>query len=254
MTPIIELIGVCKSFGGLRASWDISFSISEGEIVGLIGPNGAGKTTLINLISGNLNPDSGKIIFTGVEIQGLAPDRANQLGIARTYQVVQPFRGMTVIENITTGALFGRCGKGRSVVEAVKRAEEVAELCKIADKKAELVANLTIADVRRLEIAKALATDPFLLLLDEALAGLNPREINESLSLIAEINRMGITILIIEHIMKAVMSVSRRVVVLHHGSVMAVDAPENIVCNEQVITAYLGHKYAERTRRQDEKG
>ncbi len=220
MALLIELTDVCKSFGGLQASREVSFGIDEREIVGLIGPNGAGKTTLINLISGNLRPDRGTIVFRGAEIQGLPSYALNRLGIARTYQVVQPFRGMTVIENIMTGALFGRSGKGRSAAEARKRSEEVAELCRIADKRNELVGNLTIADVRRLEIAKALATEPFLLLLDEALAGLNPREIDESLELVAEVNRMGVSILIIEHVMRAVMSVSQRVVVLHHGRLM----------------------------------
>ena len=246
MASLLELTEVSIAFGGLRANRDISFAIEEGEVIGLIRPNGAGKTTLIHLISGNLRPTNGRIRFKGRDIQGLAPNVVNGLGIARTYQVVQPFRGMTVVENIATGALFGRSGKKRGTREALVKAEEVAELCKIWDRRNELVDNLTIADVRRVEIAKALATDPFLLLLDEALAGLNPREIEDSLDLIKGVNRAGVSILIIEHIMKAVMAISQRIVVLHNGMVMAVDKPENIVKNEDVIKAYLGHKYAAR--------
>ena len=246
---IIELSEVSKRFGGLIAAKDVCFEVIKGEIIGLIGPNGAGKTTLINLITGNLHPDAGLIVFNGEEIQRLTPHRISRLGIARTYQVVMPFRGMTVLENIATGAFFGVEGRKRNRKQAFERAHEIAVFCGLSDKANEFVDSLTIGDVRRLEIAKALATDPVMLLLDEALAGLNPKEIDESLKFIKQINQMGITILIIEHIMRVVMSISNRVVVLHHGEVMCTDSPEAVVQNQDVIKAYLGEKYLKRIKK-----
>ena len=248
MGVLLELGSVSKSFGGLKALQDISFGMEKGEILGLIGPNGAGKSTLINLISGNYTVDNGKIRFQGREIQHLKPNRINRLGIARTYQVVQPFYGISVRGNVATGALFGRLGSGRKMKEALQRADEILELCHMSHKKDEQVDNLTIADIKRLEIAKALATDPYLLLLDEAMAGLNPKEIDDSLELIRKINDMGISLIIVEHIMKAVMSISHRVVVIHQGQLMSIDKPEAIVKNEKVIKAYLGDKYAVRCK------
>ena len=248
MSLLLEAKKVDKYFGGLAANRDLTFDIKKGEIVGLIGPNGSGKTTLINVITGNYTADNGSIQFKGQEIMGLTSYKINRLGIARTYQVVQPFFGMTIRENVVVSALFGRNGAGRTVKAALERADEMLEFCHMSEKKNELVENLTIVDVKRLEIAKAMATDPELLLLDEVMAGLNPKEIDEALELVTKINKMGITILVVEHVMKAVMTISHRVMVLHQGALMAIGTPEEIVKDQKVIKAYLGEKYATRRR------
>lgn len=243
MHALLSIKNVSKHFGGLAANKDISFDIETGEIIGLIGPNGSGKTTLINVIAGNDPAEQGSVQFQGHEILGLKPYTINQLGIARTYQVVQPFVGMSVLENVVSGVLFGRNGKGRKMKAAMEKADEVLGLCQMQEKRNEMAENLTIADLKRLEIAKAMATDPDLLLLDEGMAGLNPKEIDDALELIIKINKMGVTLLVVEHVMKAVMSISHRVVVLHQGILMAIGTPENIVKDERVIKAYLGEKY-----------
>jgi branched-chain amino acid transport system ATP-binding protein len=248
MEVLLSIKNVSKYFGGLAANKDLCFDIEKREIIGLIGPNGSGKTTLINVITGNYAADQGSIRFKNHEILGLKPYTINQLGIARTYQVVQPFVGMSVRENVVSGVLFGRNGKGRKMKAALERTDEVLELCHMSGKRDELVENLTIADIKRLEIAKALATDPDLLLLDEGMAGLNPKEIDDALELITKINQMNITLLVVEHVMKAVMSISHRVVVLHQGMLMAIGTPEAVVKDEQVIRAYLGEKYTLRRK------
>jgi len=252
MGALLSIKNVSKYFGGLAANKAISFDIEAGEIIGLIGPNGSGKTTLINVITGNDVADQGSIRFKGHEIVRLKPYIINRLGIARTYQVVQPFIGMSVRENVVAGVLFGRDGKGRKMGVAWERADEVLELCHMQDKRNEMVENLTIADIKRLEIAKAMATDPDLLLLDEGMAGLNPKEIDEALDLATRINKMGMTLLVVEHVMKAVMSISQRVVVLHQGRLMAIGTPEAIAKDEQVIKAYLGEKYSLRQKNRGE--
>lgn len=248
MQALLSIKNVSKYFGGLAANKNISFDIDAGEIIGLIGPNGSGKTTLINVITGNYGAEQGSVQFQGHEVLGLKPYTINQLGIARTYQVVQPFVGMSVHENVVSGVLFGRNGTGRKMKAALQRADEVLGLCHMQEKRNEMVENLTIADVKRLEIAKAMATDPDLLLLDEGMAGLNPREIDDALELIRKINKMGVTLLVVEHVMKAVMSISHRVVVLHQGMLMAIGTPESIVKDERVIKAYLGEKYTLRRK------
>ena len=249
MDELLEVENVSKYFGGLGANENLTFNIRAGEIIGLIGPNGSGKTTLINVITGNYPADSGRIRFRGRDIIGLTPYAINRLGIARTYQVVQPFVGMSVQENVATGALFGRSGKNRTIKAAVEKADELLALCHMMEKRDELVENLTIADVKRLEIAKAMTTDPYLLLLDEVMAGLNPREIEDALEMIGKINKMGVTLLVVEHVMKAVMAISHRVIVLHQGRLMAIGNPEAIVKDEQVIKAYLGEKYSIRRKK-----
>jgi branched-chain amino acid transport system ATP-binding protein len=248
MGILLDVDNVCKSFGGLQANRDLSFSIEEGEIIGLIGPNGSGKSTLINVITGNYNADSGKIRFKGNDIAGLPPYSINRLGIARTYQVVQPFVGMSVQENVATGALFGRTGMKRTRKSALEKANQMLEICRISEKRKELVENLTIADVKRLEIAKAMATDPHLILLDEVMSGLTPKEIDDALEMIQKINKMGVTLLVVEHVMRVIMTISRRVIVLHQGALMAIGCPEAIVQDEKVIKAYLGEKYANRRK------
>ena len=245
---LLEANSVSKFFGGLAANLDLTFEIREEEIIGLIGANGSGKTTLINVISGNYQADRGDIRFKNQPIVGLKPYGINRLGIARTYQVVQPFRGMTVLENVLSGALFGRRGAGRRKTDALKRAGDILDFVQMSEKKDNPVESLTIADVKRLEIAKALATEPELLMLDEVMAGLNSNEIDEALELIRKINQMGITILVVEHVMKAVMSISERVMVLNQGRLMCTGTPEDVVCDEQVIEAYLGAKYAKRRK------
>lgn len=249
MGSLLEAKNVSKYFGGLAANKDLTFHIEEGEIIGLIGPNGSGKTTLINVITGNYPADGGAIQFKGHNLLGLKSYEINRMGIARTYQVVQPFVGMSVRENVLTGALFGRKGSALPVKAALQKVDEVLDFFQMAGKKDDLVENLTIADIKRLEIAKAIATDPELLLLDEVMAGLNPKEIDDALELVLKVNRMGITILVVEHVMKAVMSISRRVIVLHQGSLMAIGSPEEIVQDQRVIQAYLGEKYATRRKR-----
>jgi branched-chain amino acid transport system ATP-binding protein len=248
MNALLKASSVSKYFGGLAANHDLSFEIREGEIIGLIGANGSGKTTLINVITGNHKAEHGSIEFKGQEIVGLKPYAISRLGIARTYQVVQPFKGMTVLENVLVGALFGRRGAGRRKNKAMERAENTLEFVQMLQKKDTSVENLTIAEIKRLEIAKALATEPELLLLDEVMAGLNPNEIDEALGFIRQINEMGVTILVVEHVMKAVMSTSQRVIVLNQGRLMCTGTPEEVVCNEEVIEAYLGAKYAKRKR------
>jgi branched-chain amino acid transport system ATP-binding protein len=248
MNALLKAMGVSKYFGGLAANQDLNFEIGEAEVIGLIGANGSGKTTLINVITGNHRAEEGSIEFKGQEIVGLKPYAVSRLGIARTYQVVQPFKGMSVLENVLVGALFGRKGAGRRKKEARELAESTLEFVQMLQKKDTSVESLTIAEIKRVEIAKALATEPELLLLDEVLAGLNPKEIDQALGFIRRINEMGVTIVVVEHVMKAVMSISQRVMVLHQGRLMCTGTPEEVVCNEEVIGAYLGAKFAERRR------
>jgi len=248
MSLLLEAKKVDKYFGGLAANRGLTFDIKKGEILGLIGPNGSGKTTLINVITGNYTADNGSIQFKGREIMGLTSYKINRLGIARTYQVVQPFFGMTVRENVVASVLFGRNGAGLTVKAALERADEMLEFCHMSEKKNELVENVTLVDVKRLEIAKAMGTGPELLLMDEVMAGLNPKEIDQALELVTKINKMGITIFVVEHVMKAVMTISHRVMVLHQGALMAIGTPEEIVKDQKVIKAYLGEKYATRRR------
>jgi branched-chain amino acid transport system ATP-binding protein len=242
---ILEGEGITKHFGGVVANKDISFYLEEREVLGLIGPNGSGKTTLINIVGGNIRPDRGQVRFEGRDISGLKPYHICRLGISRTYQVVQPFSGMTVRETVVAGTLFGRSPQ-KTMQPAIKKAEEVLELVHLQDKVDELAEELTVADLKKLELAKALSGDPKVLLLDEVMAGLTPREIDEAMGLTLKIRKKGVTIFIVEHVMKAVMGISDRVMVLHQGSLMATGTPQEITRNESVIKAYLGEKYAQK--------
>ncbi|MEB3773911.1 MAG: ABC transporter ATP-binding protein [Desulfurococcales archaeon] len=236
---LLEVQGIVKRFRGLVAVDNVSFTVEEGEIKGLIGPNGAGKTTLFNVITGVYKPDAGRVIFMGKDITGLKPHKVARLGIAKTHQVPKPFGELTVVENVAVSSLFG--GKHRSVGEALEEARGVLETVGLGEK-ADLPAKvLNVQEKKRLELAKALSMKPKLLLLDEVLAGLTPREIDEMLDLLRELRRSkGITMIMIEHVMHAVMNIADRIVVLHFGRKLAEGTPGEIANNKEVITAYLG--------------
>ena len=242
--PLLELKSVSRSFGGIMAVKDVSLKVGQGEIVGLIGPNGAGKTSLVNLISGLMPVSSGTITFAGVETTGRSPDEIARRGIARTFQIVQPFAQMTVLENVMAGALFS--GSASSVKEAAEKAHHYlafARLDKFANNPA---SQLALANRKRLEFAKSLAMEPRLLMLDEVNAGLNSSEIDEALALIRSIAERGVTIIVIEHLMRVVTSLANRIFVLHHGALLSEGTAEEIFRDQRVIEAYLGSKYAQR--------
>ena len=242
--PILQLRDVSKSFGGIRALADVSFSLSEGEIVALIGPNGAGKTTLVDVITGATRATRGAVFFNGEDVTRQRPFEAARGGLARTFQIVQPFPKMTVLENVAASALFG--GRIRGVAEAKKMAREQLVFAGLAELAERSAASLTIAGRKRLELAKALATRPKLLLLDEVNAGLNSTEIDTALALIRRIAEKGVTILVIEHLMKVVLSLASRVLVLHHGRLIGDGPPAAMIADPHVIEAYLGAKFAQR--------
>ncbi len=236
---LLEVRGLTKNFGGLMANNHIDLAVDEGEIVGLIGPNGAGKTTLFNCIAGFYPASEGTVLFKGENITGLSSDQICRRGIARTFQLVRIFKEMTVLENVMVGA-FNRTN---SAAGARQKALGVLDFCGLASRKNRQAGALTIADKKRLEVAKALATEPSLLMLDEAMAGLNQTETAEAVALVRKIHQTGITILLVEHVMEVVMPISQRVVVLEYGKKIAEDAPEKIIQHEEVIRAYLGVKY-----------
>lgn len=234
---ILEVNALCKNFGGLAAVAGTDFYVDEGEIVGLIGPNGAGKTTIFNLISGTVKPTSGEIRFKGEDISTLKPHEICRKNMARTFQSANLFPHMSVLENVLIGALFGASVR---MDKARKEGRELLSFVGLSGKENLRAKDLTVHDQKRLEIARALATKPELLLLDEVMAGLNLSEVAEALALIKEINRRGITILMIEHIMHAIMGVSDRIIALHYGRKLADGSPEEISTNRKVIEVYLG--------------
>jgi branched-chain amino acid transport system ATP-binding protein len=250
--PILEVAGLSKNFGGIAAVADASFELMPGEIVGLIGPNGAGKTTLVNLITGVFPANKGRITFDGQDITNQKPYQAARRGVARTFQIVQPFPAMTVLQNVTAGALFARNAK--DIGAAQREALEHLEFVGLADLAETPAASLTLPNRKRLELAKSLAMHPRVLMLDEVNAGLNATEIDGALDLIRQISARGITILIIEHLMKVVFSLSHRILVLHHGALICEGKPESVARDERVIEAYLGTKFAERQKRMAKNG
>lgn len=238
MNVLLEACGVSKRFGGLHAVSDVSFTIREGDILGLIGPNGAGKTTLFNIVNGVYKPDKGTITFGGKDITGLAPNNVVKLGLARTHQIVKPLNGMSVLDNVTVGACFGRESLGLKAART--EALEVLQRVGLADRAAGPARSLTLASKKRLEVARALAAKPKLLLLDEVLAGLNPTEVAQMIDLIRAIRDSGVSVFMIEHVMQAVMKLSDRIVVLNFGQKLAEGSPMEVAGDAQVIEAYLG--------------
>ncbi len=250
MTVLLSVQGVTKRFGGLQALTQVTFDLPEGQILGLIGPNGAGKTTLFNAINGTYPPEEGRIIFRDKDVTTLKTYDHARMGMARTHQIVQPLNELTVRENVMVGACFGR--ENQSLRHAADIADEVLEFVELKVRADQLAGSLNVAQKKRLEMARALASRPYLLLLDEVLAGLNSSEISNMVETVKKIRNQGITIIMIEHVMKAVMNVSDRILVLDYGEQIAEGTPEEISKNEKVIEAYLGDpKLAEKLLQED---
>ncbi len=239
MGDLLEVDRISHSFGGVRALNNVTFSVREGDIVGLVGPNGAGKTTLMNLISGVYKPTEGVIRFAGQRVDGQRPNVINHMGISRTFQIPKPFVGMTVWENVMTAVIFGG-RRNRSRADRYLGVSSSLETVGLADRANWPAESLSVAGRKRLELARALAMQPQLLLLDEVMAGLNLKEVESVMLMIKEVGSRGVAVVLIEHVMKAVMGLARRIVVLHHGEVLAEGSPEVVTKNPDVITAYLG--------------
>jgi branched-chain amino acid transport system ATP-binding protein len=238
-SPLLDVRGLTKQFGGVKAVNGFDLSLAEGEIVGLIGPNGAGKTTVFNMLSGTLRPTSGTIHLAGREVTRWRAHRVCSAGMTRTFQVVRPFRTLSVTDNVLVGATGG----GAAEAEARSIAAETLEFVGLADQARRPAGELSLIDLKRLEVARALAARPKVLLLDEVFAGLTPRELPLAVELVRAIRRRGVSLIVIEHLMQVVMNLSDRVVVLHHGEELAVGTPEEVVANPVVIEAYLGTEY-----------
>jgi branched-chain amino acid transport system ATP-binding protein len=235
---MLQVNSISKSFRGLRAVQDVSFAVPEGEIVGLIGPNGAGKTTIFNMIAGVYAPDSGSVLFRKNRIHGLRPDQICAAGIGRTFQIVKPFAGLSVLDNVMVGALLTERSAAARALSV-----QILDRLGLGAKRDQPASSLTLPDRKRLEVARALATRPKLLLLDEVMAGLRPTECDQIVAVFRELNRAeGLTVLLIEHVMRAVMALAGRIVVLHHGEVIAQGTPEEVVRDKAVLECYLGEE------------
>jgi len=240
---LLKCIGVSRQFGGLQALKNVDFTVNDGEIVGLVGPNGSGKSTLLNLISGVYKPDSGQIFFNNDDISKLPPYKICSKGITKTAQTVQSFPEMTATQNVITSVLFNE-KKTANKIDGLERAQELLGFVGLSKEKFDVQAKkLNIVELRRIQLAKALATGPKLLLLDELLTGLTPKESDEAIELIKLINKQGVSVLIVEHVMRVIMGLCDRVVVLHHGEKICEGTPKQVVCNENVVNVYLGKQF-----------
>jgi branched-chain amino acid transport system ATP-binding protein len=244
---ILETRRLTKLFGGLAAVSLVDFELREGEILGLIGPNGSGKTTLVNVITGALPSSGGDVLFRGQSIRGLPAYEIGRRGLARTFQVVKPFANLSVLQNVMVGALFGARGGARDLSSAQGRAESVLEFVGLSHRTHAPAEGLNVPERKRMELARALAMRPTVLFLDEVMAGLNPAEIDQAVDLLKRIRDRGITLVVIEHVMKAIRSLSDRILVLYHGEKLTEGPPDQVLNNPDVIAAYLGRRYAVQT-------
>jgi branched-chain amino acid transport system ATP-binding protein len=250
MSFIIEARQVTKYFGGIPAVYKVSLEVREGEIVGLIGPNGAGKTTLLNLVAGHFPASEGDILYQGKSIVHLQPYERVRLGIARTYQIPQPFSEMTVEENAMVGALFGQASGGEKRLGRAKWVGEILEQVGLGEVRNHFASRLTTSQLKRLELARALTTDPKVLLLDEVMGGIGLKEMESMMALLVKLNAQGKTVILVEHIMKVVMGISQRIVVMHYGEKLADGKPHQIASDPRVIEGYMGKKFAEKWARE----